>query len=186
VSGRRGASLAVATLVATLALVLGACGGGEDLDLSGTDDSLVPAASITTPSTGGSTPGSSTSAPTTSTSVSDDGEVEVSSGLPDGWPDDLPTPDGAVVELGQRTEGDDGLVLLTVDYTVEDGGANVYTAFLRALEQDSGTTILQRSSGDTEAGFVGSISFEREDYSGNVAVDTATGGTILTLSVVLT
>jgi hypothetical protein len=175
------------TATAALVLVLASCGGGEDLDLSGTDDSLAPATSVTAPVTASTAPGSSTTAaPTTSTSVADEGDVEVSSGLPDGWPDDLPIPEDAVVELGQRTEGEDGLVLLTVDYTIDDSGANVYTSLLQALEQDSGTTILQRSSGDTEAGFVGSVSFERPDYSGNAAVDTATGGTILTMSVVLT
>jgi hypothetical protein len=182
VRGARGAAALLA-----VPLVLAACGGGEDPSFGATDDStptVETSAGVTTTLAGGAT---STTAPTTTTlPVPEDGDVEVSSTLPEGWPDDLPVPDDAVLELGQRTEQDDDRVLLTADFTVPDEGANVYTAFLRALEADSATTILQRSSGDTEAGFVGSASFERPEYSGNFAVDTATGETTLTVSVVLT
>jgi hypothetical protein len=181
VSRARGAAWGTAALLVASILVAAACGGGADPGLGSTDDST--AAPGSTPTAPGA-PTTATSTPSTTSPDSDD-EVEVTSGLPDGWPDDLPIPSDAVLELGQRTEQDDGQVLLTADFTVGDDGANVYTAFLGALEDDADTTILQRSSGDTDSGFVGSVSFERGDYSGNVAVDTATGTTILSVSVVL-
>lgn len=179
----RGAAALAAVLV-----VLGltaACGGGEDVDLGGTDDSTVASSDATSSSTAAPGEQDDTTTSTTDAAEDDDTEVEVTISLPEGWPDDLPIPDDAEVELGQRTEQADGRVLLTVDFVVPDGGANVYTAFLRALEQDSGTTILQRSSGSTDTGFVGSISFGRDDYSGNVAVDGVDAETVLTVSVVL-
>jgi len=108
-------------------------------------------------------------------------DIEVSTQLPEGWPDDLPIPEDAVLEFSQRTEGTGGLVL-TADFTVQDGGANVYTDMLDDLEE-GGATILQRSSGSTDAGYVGSLSFETSDYTGNVAVDAFGGTTTLTVSV---
>ena len=159
-----------------LVLVLAACGGGDVPDLGPDDSTPVGAADGSTTTT--------TSVPATTTTSLPGNEVEVTSELPEGWPDDLPVPSDAELELGQRTEQEDGSVLLTADFTVDDGGANVYTAFLQGL-QGSGTTVLQRSSGGTESGFVGSISFARDDYEGNIAVDEATGRTILSVSVVI-
>jgi hypothetical protein len=184
VSRARGAAWGTAALLVAAILVAAACGGGADPGLGSTDDSAPGTAAPGSPSTAPGAPTTSTSPPSTTSPDADD-EVEVTSGLPEGWPDDLPIPSDAVLGLGQRTEQDDGQVLLTADFTVGDDGANVYTAFLGALEDDADTTILQRSSGDTDSGFVGSVSFERGDYSGNVAVDTATGTTILSVSVVL-
>jgi len=176
---RVGGGAAAIALVLALGASAGACGGGEDPSF-GPDDSA-PASASADGSTSSTTAGAPTS---TTTPTVAEADVEVSSELPEGWPDDLPIPDDAILELGQRTEAEDGSVLLTADFTVEDGGANVYTAFLDGLEGD-GTTILQRSSGGTENGFVGSISFSRDNYDGNVAVDEATGRTILSVSVVL-
>jgi hypothetical protein len=177
---RRAEATGAAVLVA---LLLGGCGGGAEPDL-GPDDSApspVEAAAGSTTVAPGAAP---TTAPPTTTTSLPGGDVEVSSDLPEDWPDDLPVPGDAVLELSQRTEQEDGSVLLTADFTVDDGGANVYTAFLAGLEGE-GTTVLQRSSGGTDDGFVGSISFSRADYEGNVAVDEVTGSTVLSVSVVL-
>lgn len=177
---RRRWSTAAASVLCSglLAATSAGCGSSDAPDLTGPDDSATPA-----PTDDMGTDG----APTTTSTTEAEGEslVEVTSDLPDGWPDDLPIPARAVLRLGQRTEQPDGQVLLTADFSVADGGANVYTAFLRALEEDDGTTILQRSSGGTESGFVGSVSFQRSAYAGNAAIDTATGTTILSVSVVL-
>lgn len=171
--------LAVALL--GLGLLLGACGSTEDplSDGPGQPDPSVGAGQST------STTAAAETTTSTSTADGDDGDapdIEVSTELPEGWPDDLPIPGDAVLEFSQRTEEDDGTVVLTADFSVDDGGANVYTAFLDDLE-DAGATILQRSSGSTDRGYVGSISFETDDYNGNISVDAAGGTTILTVSV---
>jgi hypothetical protein len=157
-----------------LSLLLGACGSTEDPVSDGPGQ---PDPSIGTPS-------STTAAETTTTAGDDEDapDIEVGTELPDGWPDDLPIPGDAVLEFSQRTEEDDGTLVLTADFSVDDGGANVYTAFLDDLS-DAGATILQRSSGTTDRGYVGSISFETDDYTGNVSVDAAGGTTVLTVSV---
>lgn len=179
----------VLLLVAVLALVAVGCSDGEPPDLGG-DDSVpvVDDDTSTTPSTaaaGGEDPPTGDADEGGDEGAGDgDDEVEVSSGLPEGWPDDLPIPDDAVLQLGQRTPQEDDSVLLTADFSVEDGGANVHTSFLEAL-QDGGATILQRSSGGTDGGFVGSISFTSSGYTGNVAVDEVDGTTLLSVSVVV-
>ena len=162
-----------------LGLLLGACGSTEDplSDGPGQPDPSVGAGESTS-----STVAAETS--TSTTSGDDEGapDIEVGTDLPEGWPDDLPIPADAVLEFSQRTEEEDGTVVLTADFSVDDGGANVYTAFLDDLEE-AGATILQRSSGSTDRGYVGSISFETDDYNGNISVDAAAGTTILTVSV---
>lgn len=183
-ASRRAHRLGAGALVLLLGLggALAACGGGDD-PFEGSESPSSSAAAD------GADPTASTAgdAGSTTTAGGADGEAEIDVGLelPDGWPDDLPLPDDAVLELGQRTEGADGSVLLTADLFVDDDGANVYTAYLESLQDELDATILQRSSGETDTGYVGSISFSTDDYRGNVAVDDLGEGTTLTISVVL-
>lgn len=181
-AGRRARQVGAGALLALVVALLTACGGGED-PFEGSEGSSTSTAADGADATA-STDGDGS---TTTTTGGGDGEADIDVGLelPEGWPDDLPLPDDAVLELGQRTEGADGSVLLTADLFVDDDGANVYTAYLESLQDELDATILQRSSGETETGYVGSISFSTDDYRGNVAVDDLGEGTTLTISVVL-
>jgi len=101
-------------------------------------------------------------------------EVKVGSAaeVPEGWPDDIPVPEGTV--LGSTTAGGTSTIIMTV----EEEPQKVYNSLKGELESNGWTT-----ESDTAIGGLYGGAFTKDGRTASVAVlDDGSGGAQLTLS----